>query len=101
MDRLNPFASSFRKYTLEWNDKFLTTCEFAREPELITDVNNRVQTNMMVNFDKPFWDRGDYPAFWVNGTETQRLTDPWFQSNNTNAAPFDEGQQLLVTLEPS
>jgi hypothetical protein len=44
---------------------------------------------MMINFDKPFWDKGDYPAFWVNKTETQRLVNPWINANN-NAAPFDQ-----------
>lgn len=47
-----------------------------------------------VDFDKPFWKRGDYPTYYVNGTETLPLTNPWYQSENKNA-PFDQCECYL------
>lgn len=67
----------------------LLVCRLLSSSANPLDINNRVQTTMTIEFDKPFWDRGAYPAFWVNRTETQRLLNPWLTANN-NAAPFDQ-----------
>jgi hypothetical protein len=78
-DKVNGYASGFRKYTLEWNDKYL-----------MTYIDNKVQTALTVKFDQSFWDRGNYPTFYTDeGGNIAKLENPWFNSVN-KAAPFDQ-----------
>ena len=43
---------------------------------------------MALTVNKSFWDRGDFPQVFNNGSEYIALTDPW--TNGTLAAPFDK-----------
>jgi len=45
---------------------------------------------MEYKFDQPFWKKGDYPAYYQNGSVAEQVTNPWYSSTN-NAAPFDQG----------
>lgn len=47
-----------------------------------------------LKLNEPFWDRGDYPAVVQNGTDSVALENPWV--NGTMAAPFDQGEWLLL-----
>ena len=79
-DRRNGYTKQFKTYSLEWNEKYLTTY-----------IDNKVQTILDVKFDEDLWTKGNYPAFWQKGVdETIRLENPWYTSNNINA-PFDQG----------
>lgn len=42
-----------------------------------------------IKFDKPFFERGQYEATALNGTEEIAITNPWAASG-TNSAPFDQ-----------
>jgi hypothetical protein len=44
---------------------------------------------MDVKFDHTFWKRGRFPNYYVNGTQTLPLTNPWYSSPEQNA-PFDQ-----------
>lgn len=46
---------------------------------------------MVIDFDKPFWARGDYPTYYQNGSVATQVTNPWYSSEN-KAAPFDQGE---------
>ena len=47
-----------------------------------------------MNFNKPFWTRGEFPAVVQNGTETVILSNPWV--NGTNASPFDQCKESPI-----
>jgi hypothetical protein len=66
-------------------------------PAHTADVNNRVYSTLDLSFDKTFWSRGNYPSYYVNGTETLPITNPWFSSSN-NAAPFDQSFYLILNV---
>jgi hypothetical protein len=61
------------------------------------DIDNRVYSTLDISFDKSFWSRGNFPTYFVNGTDTVKLANPWVQSAS-NAAPFDE-RELNGPLE--
>lgn len=50
---------------------------------------------MDIRFDRTFWQRGAYPNYYVNNTETLPLTNPWYSSANTNA-PFDQCKSSTI-----
>jgi hypothetical protein len=58
---------------------------------LTADIDSKVHTIYEMNFKKSFWERGDYPGYFQNGTDLQKLVNPWAKSENTNA-PFDQGE---------
>ena len=65
---------------------------------LTTDVNNRAYSVVDLRFDQTFWSRGKFPNYYVNGTETLPLTNPWYSSPSQNA-PFDQCEPVhLWTL---
>jgi hypothetical protein len=41
-----------------------------------------------LNFNEPFFTRGDFPAVVENGSTPIVLQNPWV--NGTNATPFDQ-----------
>lgn len=57
-------------------------------------VDSRLHRMWDMNFNKPFWNRGNFPAVVQNGTETVILSDPWV--NGTNASPFDQRKQTTI-----
>jgi len=54
---------------------------------------------MYFDFDKSFWNRGDYPSYYQNGSVATQVTNPWYSSEN-NAAPFDQGMSFFLFLLP-
>jgi hypothetical protein len=42
-----------------------------------------------MRFNKPFFERGDFPQVINNGSGLAALQNPWI--NGTNATPFDQG----------
>ena len=41
-----------------------------------------------INFNQPFFERGDFPGVVQNGSEAIILQNPW--ANGTDATPFDQ-----------
>jgi hypothetical protein len=62
-----------------------------RVQTLIVDVDNKVMGIMDLSFSKSFWNRGDYPSYYQNGSVAEQITNPWYTSENA-AAPFDQGK---------
>lgn len=48
-----------------------------------------------VNFDQPFWKRGNLASALVNSTHP---SNPWIASDNVNAAPFDQDFYLILSV---
>jgi len=64
----------------------------------VKDIDNKVMGIMDLSFEKSFWNRGDYPTYYQNGSVAETVTNPWYTSEN-NAAPFDQGM-CRVNLSP-
>jgi hypothetical protein len=58
---------------------------------LTTDIDSKINTVYEMRFDKSFWNRGSFPGYFQNGTDLQKVVNPWAKSES-NAAPFDQGQ---------
>lgn len=52
---------------------------------------------MDLRFDRPFWNQGEYPAYFQNGSISQEITNPWYTSDNA-AAPFDQGTSASLLV---
>ena len=61
-------------------------------------VDTRLHATLDVRFNKPFFDRGDYPPTVFNGTQEIVLRDPWINSDSHNTAPFDRPFYLLLDV---
>ncbi|KAF8621394.1 hypothetical protein AX15_007847 [Amanita polypyramis BW_CC] len=79
------FADTFHTYTVEWDEEFLRIY-----------VDTRLRHMLQLNFNVPFYNRGNFPSVVQNGTETVILSNPW--ANSTNAAPFDQSFYLVLSL---
>lgn len=55
-----------------------------------------------ISFNKPFFDRGDFPPFVANGSQTIMTPNPWANAtgtgNDLNAAPFDKPFYLIMNV---
>lgn len=52
---------------------------------------------MDLSFSESFWNRGDYPQYYQNGSVAEAVTNPWYTSDK-KAAPFDQGMCFLLLL---
>ncbi|KAH7103335.1 concanavalin A-like lectin/glucanase [Auriculariales sp. MPI-PUGE-AT-0066] len=88
-DKHISFDQSFHTYGLEWNENFLWTY-----------VDSRVNRIFKLSFSekKPFFDRGHYPDVIFNGTQMQRLDNPWAGSASPGVAPFDQEFYLILDV---
>lgn len=48
-----------------------------------------------LDFNQPFYERGNLADALVNGTHPG---NPWISSNNTNAAPFDQDFYMILSV---
>ncbi|EIW77739.1 glycoside hydrolase family 16 protein [Coniophora puteana RWD-64-598 SS2] len=83
--RRTDYGEGFHTYTLEWDSSFL---------RIYTD--SRLNYMLDLNFNEPFFSRGDFPTVVENGTAPIVLTNPWV--NGTNATPFDQPFYLIINL---
>ena len=60
------------------------------------DIDNKVKDIMYFDINKSFWNRGDYPSYYQNGSVATQVTNPWYSSEN-NAAPFDQGTLIFCS----
>lgn len=49
-----------------------------------------------MRFDRPFFERGDFPEVIFNGSSLVALQNPWI--NGTNATPFDQEFYLIMNV---
>ncbi|KAI5116894.1 hypothetical protein M0805_004162 [Coniferiporia weirii] len=85
-ERHSQYSDKFNTYTLEWNEKFIRMY-----------VNDRNTPMLQLKFNKPFFERGNYPKTVVNGTTEIVLENPW-QDAGDNAAPFDQAFYLILDV---
>jgi hypothetical protein len=51
-------------------------------------VDTRLHQMQSLTFNKPFFQRGDFPSVVQNGSQSIALQNPWI--NGTDASPFDQ-----------
>ena len=76
------YAAGFNTFGVEWSPKYIYTY-----------INTRLLQVMYVNFDEPFWTKGNFPASTDNGTA---ISDPWTGGND--ATPFDQDFYLILNV---
>ncbi|CAK5283806.1 unnamed protein product [Mycena citricolor] len=84
-ERRSRYDEQFHTYALEWTDGFIRMY-----------VDSRLTHMLELKFNKPFWDRGNFPTVVQNGSESVVLQNPWI--NGTNAAPFDQEFYLIMNV---
>lgn len=103
--RRSTFSSGFHTYTLEWAPTFLRIY-----------VDTRLHKTLELTFNKPFFERGEFPPYVANGSQTIATPDPWVDAqdgvvpgstwkggkggggNGKNAAPFDKPFYLIMNV---
>ncbi|CAA7271076.1 unnamed protein product [Cyclocybe aegerita] len=84
-DKRKSFGADFHTYVLEWTPEFLRIY-----------VNTRLHTLLDMRFNKPFFQRGEFPDVIFNGSSLVALQNPWI--NGTNATPFDQEFFLILNV---
>lgn len=77
------YADKYHTFGLEWSQKYL-----------FTYVDSRLLQVLYTNFDKPMWQRGNFPTATANGT---RVQDVWSQTGRDNT-PFDQPFYLILNV---
>lgn len=76
------YSSGFHKYGLEWSPKYIYSY-----------IDTRLLQIMYVNFNKPFWSKGNFPSADSNGS---RIDNPWAAGGPQT--PFDQDFYLILNL---
>ncbi|KAF5378367.1 hypothetical protein D9615_008740 [Tricholomella constricta] len=84
-DKRKKFSDDFHTYALEWTEDFLRIY-----------VDTRLHTLLDMRFNKPFFQRGEFPQVVFNGSSLVALQNPWI--NGTNATPFDQEFYLVLNV---
>lgn len=77
------YSSGFHVYGMEWTEKYI-----------FTYIDTRLLQVLYTNFDKPFWQKGNFPVSNANGT---RLVDSWSQTGR-DSTPFDQNFYLILNV---
>lgn len=77
------YAKGFHTFGIEWSEKYI-----------FSYIDTRLLQVMYVNFNKPFWDKGNFPASTSNGTA---LVDPWSYTGR-DSTPFDQDFYLILNV---
>ncbi|OJT11698.1 Beta-1,3-glucan-binding protein [Trametes pubescens] len=85
-NRRKTFADGFHTYALEWSPDFIRIY-----------VDSRLTYMLMLKFNEPFFDRGDFPATVANGSQFIETPNPWAQGTK-NVAPFDQPFYLIMNV---
>ena len=55
-----------------------------------------------LKFNEPFFERGDFPPYVANGSQTVATPDPWADAEKDparrNVAPFDQPFYLILNV---
>ncbi|KJA17901.1 glycoside hydrolase family 16 protein [Hypholoma sublateritium FD-334 SS-4] len=84
-DKRKSFGADFHTYALEWTPDFLRIY-----------VDTRLHTLLDLQFNEPFFKRGQFPQTTFNGSTPVAVQDPWI--NGTNATPFDQEFYLILDV---
>ncbi|THH11526.1 hypothetical protein EW145_g573 [Phellinidium pouzarii] len=84
-NRRSSYDADFHVYSLEWSDKFIRAY-----------VDTRLHFMLDLSFNKPFFDRGDFPPTVFNGSQEIAVPNPWGESDF--AAPFDQPFYLIMDV---
>ncbi|THG96108.1 hypothetical protein EW026_g5660 [Hermanssonia centrifuga] len=84
-DRRQSYDQGFHTYSVEWNEQFIRIY-----------VDTRLHKMLQISFNEPFFQRGDFPPFVANGTQTIATPNPWV--NGTTAAPFDKPFYVIMNV---
>ena len=76
-------ASDYHPFGLEWSPKYIKTY-----------TDNRLLQVLYTDFNKPFWQRGQFPATNSNGSA---IVDPWSQTASPST-PFDQPFYLILNV---
>jgi len=79
------YDQGFHTYALEWTEDFIRLY-----------VDSRLHHMLDLSINEAFWDRGDFPATVLNGSDVIALENPWI--NGTKAAPFDQRFYLILDV---
>ncbi|EIW53031.1 concanavalin A-like lectin/glucanase [Trametes versicolor FP-101664 SS1] len=85
-NRRKTFADGFHTYALEWSPDFIRIY-----------VDSRLTYMLMLKFNEPFFDRGDFPATVANGSQFIETPNPWAHGTK-NVAPFDQPFYLIMNV---
>ena len=77
------FADGFHTFGLEWSEKYM-----------FTYIDTRLRQITYVQFNQPFWTRGQFPPANANGTA---IVDPWSWTGR-DQTPFDQPFYLIIDL---
>ncbi|KAL5528155.1 hypothetical protein ACEPAF_7291 [Sanghuangporus sanghuang] len=80
------FSEDYHTFVLEWSDRFLRSY-----------VDTPLHQMFEIKFDKPFFERGDFPLTALNGSEPVAILDPW-KDSGSNSAPFDKPFYLIMNV---
>lgn len=98
-DRHSVYSDKWHTYVVEWNEEFLcvprVSCASLTGRRWIY-LDTRTVRIFNLKFNKPFWDRGDFPPKYTNGSHEEALANPWKGKGNT--APFDQDFYLILNV---
>ena len=77
------YSDSWHTFGLEWSEKYI-----------FSYIDTRLLQVLYTNFDKPFWQKAEFPPSDANGT---LIVDPWSQTGN-DATPFDQDFFLILNV---
>ncbi|KIV95308.1 hypothetical protein PV10_02978 [Exophiala mesophila] len=77
------FSEQFHTFGLEWSEDYLYTY-----------LDGRLLQIIYTKFNVPFWQRGNFPLAFPNGTA---IVNPWSQTGNP-ATPFDQDFYLILNV---
>jgi len=83
--RRGSYDQAFHTYTLEWDEDFIRI-----------SVDTRLHHLLDLRVKESFWNRGNFPADVLNGTDEVILPNPWI--NGPKIAPFDQGFYLILDV---
>ncbi|KLO19430.1 concanavalin A-like lectin/glucanase [Schizopora paradoxa] len=80
------FSDNFHTFVLEWSPTFLRSY-----------VDTRLQMPFSIDFNQPFYERGNFPATAFNGSTEIVIENPW-KGSGSNSAPFDKPFYLIMNV---
>lgn len=77
------YSAAFHTYGLEWSEKYI-----------FTYIDTRLLQVLYTPFNKPFWQKGDFPLSSPNGSA---YIDTW-SSTGRDSTPFDQDFYLILNV---
>ncbi|KAL0953495.1 hypothetical protein HGRIS_004723 [Hohenbuehelia grisea] len=84
-ERHKSYDKDFHTFVLEWSEDFLWVY-----------VDTKITRTLDLRFTQSFFQRGEFPKTYVNGSDELVLKNPW--EGRANAAPFDQPFYLIMNV---